>query len=66
MKPTKVTVSRGCTVNLGNFESKRADFTIEVELEPGEVAWVVMDDLMLALRKKVTDFVGDSPIDLPF
>lgn len=36
MKPTKISVSYGKTVNTGNFNSLRLDAGMEVELEPNE------------------------------
>lgn len=36
MRPTKVTYSRGLTLNVGNFESVRIDISVEAEVEPGE------------------------------
>lgn len=38
MRTTKVIVSKGKTVNTGNYNSQRAEFTIEVELAEGETA----------------------------
>jgi len=38
MKPTKISVSYGKTVNTGNFNSLRLDASLEVELEPGDTA----------------------------
>ena len=36
MKPTKISVSFGRTVNTGNFNSLRLDASMEVDLEPGD------------------------------
>lgn len=67
MLTKKVSVSRGCTVNLGNFESKRADFSMEVELETGEDAMVTYNKIMHMLKLKIADFVNSQDgAELPF
>jgi hypothetical protein len=53
MKITKVTVGFGSTVNLGNFNSARFDVQLEAELEPGEDADTIINDLHLAARGHV-------------
>jgi len=36
MKIRKITVTRGRTINTGNFNSKRFEYSVEVELEKEE------------------------------
>ncbi|RLB66889.1 MAG: hypothetical protein DRH08_05060 [Deltaproteobacteria bacterium] len=36
MKIRKITVARGRTINTGNFNSKRFEYSVEVELEKEE------------------------------
>lgn len=36
MKVTTITVKRGTTVNLGDYESERLDVSLSAELEEGE------------------------------
>lgn len=43
MRTTKVTESLGLTINLGNYESARADVTVEIEATGAD------DDSMLAM-----------------
>jgi hypothetical protein len=50
MKPTKLTVTLGRTVNLRNFESKRLDFQIELVLEEGDTIQATKDAAMKACK----------------
>lgn len=36
MEPDKISVSSGVTINTGNFESERIDFTYQRNLQEGE------------------------------
>jgi hypothetical protein len=49
MKVRNISVTRSRTINLGNFESSRLEFTATADLEDGET----FEDAMALLDKKV-------------
>lgn len=62
MKITKISVSYGRTINLGNFESARLDAMIEAELGPLEypadvapLLWEMAKEQVRAEYKKAKD-----------
>lgn len=60
MKVTKITVSLGKTVNLGDYNSARADVTAEVELQDGESASEAFAKLRSALQSELFAAVASS------
>jgi hypothetical protein len=53
MKITETTLSLGRTVNLGNYESLRADLSIKVTLEDGESFESVVPEMKTVLAKNL-------------
>ena len=60
MKITKVKVNYGRTVNMGNFESLRLDFGVEVEPEDKEEIHELFKALRKALRDKMNKAIKDE------
>lgn len=58
MKPTKISVSYGRTINTGNFNSVRLDASIEVELEPGDSASDAYDKAFATVKTQVAVRAG--------
>jgi hypothetical protein len=53
MKITETTLSLGKTVNLGNYESLRADLSIKVNLEDGETFEDTVSEMKTVLAKNL-------------
>lgn len=53
MKITETTLSLGRTVNLGNYESLRADLSIKVALEDGESFEDALPEMKAVLSKNL-------------
>lgn len=53
MKITETTLSLGKTVNLGNYESLRADLSIKVNLEDGETFEDTVSEMKAVLAKNL-------------
>lgn len=53
MKITETTLSLGRTVNLGNYESLRADLSIKVSLEDGESFEDALPEMKAVLSKNL-------------
>jgi hypothetical protein len=53
MKPSKISVSYGRTINTGNFNSVRLDASIEVELEDGDTATAAYDKAFEIVKAQV-------------
>ena len=58
MKPTKISVSYGKTVNTGNFNSLRLDAGIEVELEEGDTAGAAYEAAYAAAKAAVAEQIA--------
>lgn len=66
MKAIKVVVSRGLTINLGNYESERIDLSAEIELSPGETAEQAFDAGWKLVTEQLELRVGDKKQDYAF
>lgn len=60
MKVTQVEVNYGRTVNMGNYESLRLDYTIRVVLDEGETARTQQRKMRIALREAVDKAIKDE------
>ena len=60
MKITKVSVSYGRTINMGNYESLRLEYSAEVELDPGDVAYTELKQARESLRLDLNDGLGEE------
>lgn len=60
MKTNQVEVSIGRTVNLGNYESLRLDFTIREEVDDAEMAETAIDKLRDRLRAHLVTAIRDE------
>lgn len=57
MRITKVVSSFGYTANMGQYESARAEFSLEAEVQEGEDPQAVMDDLHVRTKEMVRRIV---------
>lgn len=55
MRIKKLVVSVGLTQNLGNYESARSDFSVEVELDEGEDVAVAHEKLVKAAKRRLLE-----------
>lgn len=59
MKILKIVVSKGRTVNLGNYESARVDITMEAEIEDHDNYTVCFNSLSEMVQKLLDNEVGE-------
>lgn len=57
MRVTKISVSRGATINLGSYESARLDLGFEVEIGAGEDVDNVLTDIDDSLCRRLRERV---------
>ncbi len=61
MKPTKVRVRYGRTINIGNYESIRLDYEVEVELDREEdTVPLAIDTTRDYLKEKMAADVAEN------
>jgi len=60
MKPTKISVNFGITKNMGNYESLRLDYQMDVDLGPGEMPGTTIDEAREYLRLKMLKDLEES------
>ncbi len=52
---TKIAITRGRTINMGNYESERVDVTMEVALGEGEDYQAPLDELANQVTEELND-----------
>jgi hypothetical protein len=62
---TKVTVTLGYTLNLGNFQSLRIDLGIEDSRRDGETITEAFDRVYDFVEQKLTEKVNESKDEIP-